>query len=244
MWGDARDVETGVKEIVIRAREALDGVPNETRQAFPDGTHGFERILPGADRMYPDTDLPPLAITESRIQRIRSIMAERPWDREERYRGMGIPPEVAARLSVSDDRDLFDRAAKETGYPPGFLAAFFVNRLRMLRRAGTIAAVSGDGIVATLKAAAAREVPVENLVSLLEKSCGADALDPDAAIEALGLESPKKVEKDIASFLKTVDLPDIAKDKLKRHVMGLVMYTYRGALPGKKISDIVDAFIA
>ena len=244
VWGDARDVETGVKEIVIRAREALDGVPNETRQAYPDGTHGFERILPGADRMYPDTDLPPLAITEDRIQRIRSIMAERPWDREDRYRGMGIAPEVAARLSVSDDRDLFDRAAKETGHPPGFLAAFFVNQVRMLRRKGRLAAACDDGIVATLKAAAAREVPAENLVALVEKTCGANAIDPDAAIASLKLESPKKVEKDIASFLKTAELPRIAKDKLKRHVMGLVMGRFRGAIPGKRISDIVDAFIA
>ena len=30
-----------------RAREALQGIPAETRQAFPDLTNGFERILPG-----------------------------------------------------------------------------------------------------------------------------------------------------------------------------------------------------
>jgi glutamyl-tRNA(Gln) amidotransferase subunit E len=243
VWGDARDVETGAKEIVIRAREALDGVPNETRQALPDGTHGFERILPGADRMYPDTDLPPLAITENRIERIRSIMAERPWDREERYRGMGVVPDVAERLGVSDDRDLFDRAVKETSYPPGFLAAFFANRLRALRRRGAIAPACGESIVGTLKATAARGTPTENLEALIETTCGG-ASGPDAAIDALGIESPKKVEAKIASFLKDAELPDIARDKLKRHVMGLVMNRFRGALPGKRISDIVDAFIA
>ena len=243
VWGSTQDVETGVKEIIIRAREALDGVPNETRQALPDGTHGFERILPGADRMYPDTDLPPLAITEDRIARIKSTMAERPWDREARYRGMGLSAEMAARLSVSNDRHLFDRTVKETLYPPNVLAAFFVNQVTMLRRDGKLAASCDDRIAATLKAAAAREVPAENLVSLVEKACGADALEPDAAIKALGLESPKKVEKDIASFLKTVDPPRIAKDKLKRYAMGLVMNRFRGALPGRKISDIVDAFI-
>jgi glutamyl-tRNA(Gln) amidotransferase subunit E len=244
VWGNPRDVETGAKEIVIRAREALDGVPNETRQALPDGTHGFERILPGADRMYPDTDLPPLAITEERIGKIRSIMAERPWDREERYRGMGISSDVAARLAVSDDADLFDRAAKETGYPPNFLAAFFVDRIRMLRRRGTIAAACGEPILAILKAAAAHSVPAENLAALVERACLAGSLDPEAAIRSLGLESPKKVEKDIAAFLKTADCPRIGRDKLKRHVMGLVMNRFRGAIPGKRISDIVDAFIA
>ncbi|MCX5752141.1 MAG: hypothetical protein NTW97_00700, partial [Candidatus Krumholzibacteria bacterium] len=104
-----------------------------------------------------------------RVDRLRASLPERPWDREERYRGMGIAPEVAALLSVSDDRRLFDRAVKETGYPPGFLAAFFVNRLRMLRRAGTLAAACDDALVATLKAAASR---TSRRTSTNATSCG------------------------------------------------------------------------
>ena len=34
-------------------------MPFETRQPFEDGHTDFERILPGPDRMYPDTDSPP-----------------------------------------------------------------------------------------------------------------------------------------------------------------------------------------
>jgi glutamyl-tRNA(Gln) amidotransferase subunit E len=63
VWGAAADVQTALSEIKIRAIEATKGVPNETRQAHADGTTGFERILPGADRMYPDTDSPPVEIT-------------------------------------------------------------------------------------------------------------------------------------------------------------------------------------
>jgi hypothetical protein len=47
---------TAAREVIARP-QALDGLA-ETRQA-PDGTTGFERILPGPDRMYPDTDTPP-----------------------------------------------------------------------------------------------------------------------------------------------------------------------------------------
>ncbi|MBN2447669.1 MAG: Glu-tRNA(Gln) amidotransferase subunit GatE, partial [Phycisphaerae bacterium] len=57
VWGDQLDTETACEEIAIRAREATEGVPSDTRQALADGTTGFERVLPGADRMYPDTDL-------------------------------------------------------------------------------------------------------------------------------------------------------------------------------------------
>ena len=62
VWGSEEDVQTAVNEIIIRAKEATIGIPSETRQALSDGTNGFERILPGADRMYPDTDLPPKKI--------------------------------------------------------------------------------------------------------------------------------------------------------------------------------------
>jgi glutamyl-tRNA(Gln) amidotransferase subunit E len=244
VWGGRQDVETGAKEIIIRAREALTGVPNETRQALPDGTHGFERILPGADRMYPDTDLPPLAITEDRIQRIQSTLAERPWDREERYRGMGLAAEMASRLAISNERHLFDRAMKETKYPPMLLASFFINKVKMLRREGTLSAACDEKIIATLGEAGARGIAGENLVPLIEKTCGPQALALDAAIAALGLENPKKIEKEIAVFLKTIDPPPIEKEKLKRHVMGLVMNTFHGKLPGKAISDIVDGFVS
>jgi glutamyl-tRNA(Gln) amidotransferase subunit E len=244
VWGNAEDVETGVKEIVIRAREAMDGVPNETRQALPDGTHGFERILPGADRMYPDTDLPPLAITEDRIQRIRSTMAERPWDREERYRAMGLPAEMAARLAISNERHLFDRAAKETGYPPILLASLFIDRVRNLQREGKLTAADDERIVATLKVALANGLDNGNLAVLIEKTCGPEALEPEAGIAALGLESPRTIEKQIAAFMKKINLPKIEKNKLNRHVMGLVMREFRGKLPGKTIAAIVERFLS
>ena len=67
VWGPRQDAETAVKEVAIRAREATEGIPQETRQALDDGTNGFERILPGADRMYPDTDLPPIRLEDDRV---------------------------------------------------------------------------------------------------------------------------------------------------------------------------------
>ena len=71
VWGSGDDAATAVREVAIRAREATVGVPNETRQALDDGTNGFERILPGADRMYPDTDLPPIALDDPRVDALR-----------------------------------------------------------------------------------------------------------------------------------------------------------------------------
>ena len=82
VWASEDDIKTAVNEIIIRAKEATIGIPSETRQALSDGTNGFERILPGADRMYPDTDLPPKQIAADRIEKIKSWLPEQFWKRQ------------------------------------------------------------------------------------------------------------------------------------------------------------------
>ncbi|MFN2369941.1 MAG: hypothetical protein ABR506_02180, partial [Candidatus Krumholzibacteriia bacterium] len=107
VWGARADAETAVREIAIRAREATVGVPNETRQALDDGTTGFERILPGADRMYPDTDLPPIALDDARVDTIRASLPLCPWEREARARELGVGADLAERLGRHRAWDLF-----------------------------------------------------------------------------------------------------------------------------------------
>jgi glutamyl-tRNA(Gln) amidotransferase subunit E len=107
VWGRRQDVETAVKEVAIRAREACQGVPQETRQALDDGTNGFERILPGADRMYPDTDLPPIRLADQRVQRIQDSLQPCPWEREARLREMGVGGNLAERMGRHRAWELF-----------------------------------------------------------------------------------------------------------------------------------------
>lgn len=107
VWGRQQDAETAAREVVIRARDAVAGVPGETRQALDDGTNGFERILPGADRMYPDTDLPPIGIPDERLEAVFATLPERPWERQARLEALGVGRDLAARLSIHRAYPLF-----------------------------------------------------------------------------------------------------------------------------------------
>ena len=71
VWGPEADLTTAMETIEERCRWAFEGVPNETRKAMPDGTTVFERVLPGPDRMYPDTDSAPIPIDEKMIEAAR-----------------------------------------------------------------------------------------------------------------------------------------------------------------------------
>ena len=244
VWGDERDSERGAEEIALRAEEALDGIPNETRQALPDGTNGFERILPGPDRMYPDTDLPPLAITEERIERIRAQLPELPWDREKRYIEMGLNQRIAQRMSIAPERELFDMSVEKTGYDPAFLAHLLLGRFRAESKNGKLKNCSGDLFTKTLEQAEKAGVMPEAIMPLFEKVCGEDPQPPEKAAKEFARPDSGKTEKEITRFLKDLEIPELPAEKLNRHLMGLARETYTGRIEGKRLAEIIDEFVS
>jgi glutamyl-tRNA(Gln) amidotransferase subunit E len=134
--GRAEDMKTAVDEVVIRMREAAIGIPNETRQAMLDGTTNFERILPGPNRMYPDTDHPPVPIEEKHIDKIKSMLPERPWERAERYKKLGLSDHLINEMLDSDYKNTFDRIASDVAVSPTFIAKTLVEDTKRVRRLG------------------------------------------------------------------------------------------------------------
>lgn len=134
--GPAEDVTTALTEILIRVDEAGIGIPNETRQRLNSGSTDFERILPGPDRMYPDTDHPSVKISTERINRIRARLLEPVWEREQRYLALGLAPELARELVTHRNNDIFDCLVQQDGLPAKWLAVALMQILKHLRRLG------------------------------------------------------------------------------------------------------------
>ncbi|MEW6194348.1 MAG: Glu-tRNA(Gln) amidotransferase subunit GatE [Bacteroidota bacterium] len=134
VWGNEIDTDTAIKEIMIRAKEATIGVPSETRQALRDGTNGFERILPGPDRMYPDTDLPPTRITDNRLEKIKIDLPEKFWISEEWYNQLGIPKDTIHELSISKFAKLFKKVVKEWKIDPVLTAVALIQFPKRLKK--------------------------------------------------------------------------------------------------------------
>jgi glutamyl-tRNA(Gln) amidotransferase subunit E len=134
VWGNEQDTDTAIKEIMIRAKEATIGVPSETRQALRDGTNGFERILPGADRMYPDTDLPPTKITNDRLNRLKENLPDKFWTSESWYNKLGIPPDTIPELSISRFAKLFKLLVDEMGINPTLAAVVLIQFPKRLKK--------------------------------------------------------------------------------------------------------------
>ncbi|MDP6612763.1 MAG: Glu-tRNA(Gln) amidotransferase subunit GatE, partial [Candidatus Hydrothermarchaeota archaeon] len=91
--------EKALEAVFERALMAFDGVPEETRVANQDGITSYMRPLPGAARMYPETDIPPIVITEDRIARIKANLSESYEVKKKRYvKEHGLSQEMAFQL--------------------------------------------------------------------------------------------------------------------------------------------------
>jgi len=97
----------GVSE---RAEQALSGVPEETRKMLADGTTAYLRPLPGAARMYPETDVPAVPI-QGRIDRIPipELLSERKDRYMEEYK---LSEDLARQIAYSRNLGLFEDIMK------------------------------------------------------------------------------------------------------------------------------------
>lgn len=132
-WGSSADVATALSEIKIRAIEATKGVPNETRQAKNDGKTDFERILPGPDRMYPDTDSPPVEITGEFIDKLRLELPKPAYEIEEKWIALGAPENIAHKAVVSPYAGLFNQLINDRKISP-HIAWAALNHLNLADR--------------------------------------------------------------------------------------------------------------
>jgi glutamyl-tRNA(Gln) amidotransferase subunit E len=112
-----------------RARQSLDGIPSETRDPLPDGRTRYSRPLPGRDRMYPETDVPPVVVTEERLRDLRSRLPERP--RETRARLVAkyaLSSDVARALQRSAEVERFEQLV-EKGHSSALVAQLLAREI-------------------------------------------------------------------------------------------------------------------
>ncbi|MGA1872604.1 MAG: Glu-tRNA(Gln) amidotransferase subunit GatE [Thermoplasmatota archaeon] len=136
VWGPKDDTLTGIREVYIRSKEAFFGIPHETRQVISPDMTSFERILPGPDRMYPDTDRPPIVVSNELVDRVNAQVPRPWWIEEEEMVENRVPRVVAHRLVVSPLMEAY-RKAVEKGSDPRFTALFLMEDLKAAQRSGS-----------------------------------------------------------------------------------------------------------
>jgi len=129
-----QQAKNAAQEVQRRARMLYTGtVPEETRAAEQDFTTTYSRPLPGAARMYPETDIPAIEVPEKRIEDIDQNLPDTLDEREERY-AEEIGEELASQIVHSENLLMFENFKDSTD--PKLVANVFTNIISGLEDRG------------------------------------------------------------------------------------------------------------
>ena len=241
-----------LKAVVERAREARKGVPEETRTAKPDGTTRYMRPRPGAARMYPETDIPPIQITEDDIRKISSQLPELPEQKLKRlmqeYR---LNQKLARQILDSKYGKLFETIVKESKVSATTVAAFLTETLKALKRDDVrVDKISESQFREVFSKIYAGELTKETLPDIVVWLSKHENKKVQQAIESLGL---KVISKDkLIGFIEEVieDNRSLIQEQGENSfgiLMGIIMKKLRGkadaALTSKILKEKLKNFI-
>ncbi len=242
VWGAAEDVETASREVIIRAREVLEGIPSETRKALKDGTTEFERLLPGPDRMYPDTDLPPKAIEPERIEGIGRRVKPRPWERVARYEALGVPGTMAMSMVLDPRRELFEHLLEEPESEPLLAFRMVGQTLRSLRRRGRpVDRIPDEHVMSLFRLYRKNRVTRDAMNAVLWEMSETPESAPEVVLDRLlpPGPTPRDWKERVREILADPTWHRSDPGKAHRLCMGLVMKDLRGRVPGKEVAEVV-----
>jgi Glu-tRNA(Gln) amidotransferase subunit E-like FAD-binding protein len=181
-------------------------IVQETRAANIDGSTRFMRPMPGAARMYPETDVPPVVLDEKWVASLKEKLPE-PWtDKLERFvKKMELPKDIALQMISSDYMSLFEKAiAKHPKISATIVANVFTSTLKDITR----------------KKADVKKIEERHLMSIFSE------LDKKRivkeAIPDLLLNFSTNPDEPIADALKKLNLTMLSDAELKAIVEQLV----------------------
>ncbi|MBN1762679.1 MAG: Glu-tRNA(Gln) amidotransferase subunit GatE [Methanomicrobia archaeon] len=230
--------------VLQRAEGALRAIPKETRRALPDGCSAYMRPLPGAARMYPETDVPPVEIAEERLSFIKDNLPETFEHRKARYTDtFGLNDELADKIARNVNFALFERIMDSYGNIPATLVVrTLTDTLTELIHAEIdVDTLEDHQFIAIFKHLSANVFAKEAVPEIVGFLASNSDLSVEQAIAALGLSTNiVEVEKVIEAIVNSKK--DFIREKGERAVgplMGVVMQELRGKVDGKVINKLL-----
>ena len=241
--GDKETSHKTLEAIVERINQLLVGVPEETRKALDDGNSEYLRPLPGAARMYPETDIPPLEITDKHTKRIMSNLPET-WDRmiKRFMKQYKLNEELSRQVVNSGLGSSFEDIVK-LDVEPKLVATTITLGLRDLktREAVPIENIRDEHVLGTFKAYKSGKIQKQNIIDVLRKCATNPQEDMKHVID--GFKSRFMTEDEVRTLvIETIEeKPAIMKkDRPEKIYMGLVMAKVRGRAAGNIVMKVLQ----
>lgn len=230
--------------IVLRLQAATAGVPAETRAATDSGETRYLRPRPGAQRMYPETDVPMIVMDPERLELSRRSLPKG-WDSEvvRLEREYTLSRDMALKVYDSDLEEDFERITKETGVQPSVAASILAEAPTRLAREGLALEPLGlEVLEEVISLIGSGRLAKEAAIDVMRAIAKGSSADVESAVVALGLGAVG--EEEVLVAIERV----IARDRgliLERGersfspLMGELMRELRGKADGALVSRLL-----
>lgn len=230
-----------LEAVLERAREALRGVPEETRVANEDGTTRYARPRPGQARMYPETDIPPVSITSDVISEADRLKPE-PYDAKFRrfIEYYGLSKSLAEQVLNDLRLDLFEKIVEK--YRDKVSPSVIASTIVLASSLDPSEKIADNVIEEVIDMVAQGRVAKEAIPNILEALVKKPDVQLSKVIEELGLTtiSVEELESIVDDVIRdNIDSIKAKPNKAFSIVMGEVMKRVRGRIDGMVVAECV-----
>lgn len=222
LFGQKEKVENAMKLIIKRVKEI--GVPKEVRRVTPEGGTRYLRPMPGASRMYPETDIPPF--------NLKNIKVKIPKTLDQREKELPLNKEESKQL-VSRNLDHRFRTLIKECNEPKIISRIILHTIPNIKVPKE--QINDEHIITVIKLFSEEKIAKEGIEkALIKTSMGEEiTLQSDNIIDEIKDFIEDLINERI-TFVKDKGLSAIGP------LMGPVMSEFRGKMDGEKISQILS----
>ncbi|NOX71885.1 MAG: Glu-tRNA(Gln) amidotransferase subunit GatE [Candidatus Micrarchaeota archaeon] len=236
------DAKKALQVAADRINALLDGVLEETRKALDDGNSEYMRPLPGAARMYPETDILPIRVTSEMLDKINDNLPELWDDKIPRLaKEYGISEEISKQIVKAGRGNLFEELVKSGSDAKVIATTLTVTLAELKKKEGLpIDDITNEDLKEIFSYLSKGEITKAIMPVVLRER----VLHPKKSIEEIIKEcKAKTVSHDETRMIirKIIEEnKELAKnERAEKILMGLCMAKLRGRVEGKIVMDIL-----
>lgn len=229
-------LEAAVKRINLELKNA---VLKEVRKTNLDGTTSYMRPMPGADRMYPETDLPLLHISRDLINEVKNSLPKLKTELKSELVRKGLSQEMINLVLDNGMLKEFEVLLKIYDNP-NFVAKLLLVLPKEIASHEKLSEEKMQEIFSfevfedILREIANKKIREEDVKHILESLAKGKQIKEALRVEKADIS---EIEGEIAKIVK--EKPGLNANAY----MGLVMAKFKGKISGKDVADILSKLV-
>jgi glutamyl-tRNA(Gln) amidotransferase subunit E len=242
-------IEYAIDSIINRINDAKIGVPSETRLATQTGETVYLRPRPGASRMYPETDIPPIIVSESEINSAKTNIPKS-WNESlaELQKKYELNSQLAEQIFDSEYLELFENICSDKNSSPNFVASVLCSTITNLERQGLNSSLLGPKeIIRTFEFLNQGKITKESIEIIFEQIMSGKTQSVEEAIQNTSMITIN--EEEISEILDKIIQANL--DIIKKQgthsigtIMGIAMKSLRGKASGERVNRLLQKMIS